>query len=548
MADERLQKVLARAGIASRRAAEELITKGRVKVDGRVIDQLGVRVDPRRAKIEVDGNRLMAEPLVYIVLHKPRGVMCTLSDPEGRPTVAELLKAVGVRVVPVGRLDFHTSGALLCTNDGDFANALAHPRNKAKKVYVAKVQGLVIDDQLENWRKSIEIDGRATAPAEVRRLRFEGDKTWLELTLREGRNRQVRRLGESTGSLVMRLARISHAGVTAEDLRPGQWRHLSLDELAALKQEFGVPVRVRAPGTEAWEVQVKANAKVPRVGVAKRGEKAPRERREASGERERSPRERTPSDEHKPRSAPARGTGSERRDYTIAERVPRGRAPEARSNARSEPRSATKARPERREARPDPRSNTRPDSRGMNSGRPNSRSDARPEPRGTARPDSRGASTARPDPRSNTRPDSRGMNSGRPNYRSDARPEPRSTARPDSRGASTARPDPRSNTRPDSRGMNSGRPNSRSDARPDSRSNARPDSRSNARPEPRSNARPEPRSNARPDSRGVSNGRAASRGGARAELQRPAAGARDATPQSSVNSRGARGSSRRRGT
>ena len=130
-----------------------------------------------------------------------------------------------------------------------FANALAHPRNKAKKVYVAKVQGLVIDEQLEEWRKSIEIDGRATAPAEVRRLRFEGDKTWLELTLREGRNRQVRRLGEATGSLVMRLARISHAGITAEDLRPGQWRHLSLDELVVLKRDFGVPHRVRAPGT-----------------------------------------------------------------------------------------------------------------------------------------------------------------------------------------------------------------------------------------------------------------------------------------------------------
>jgi len=290
MAEERLQKVLARAGIASRRAAEELIKKGRVKVDGRVVDELGVKVDARRAKIELDGNRLMAEPLVYLVLHKPRGVMCTLSDPEGRPTIAELLKPVGVRVVPVGRLDFHTSGALLCTNDGDFANALAHPSNKAKKVYVAKVQGLIQDEQLPAWQQSIEIDGRATAPAEVRRLRFEGDKTWLELTLREGRNRQVRRLGEATGSLVMRLARISHAGVTAEDLRPGQWRHLTLDELVNLKREFGVPKRVRTPGTEAWEIQVKSNARVPRGALANRaaheGRKSREHRNEATRPRE----------------------------------------------------------------------------------------------------------------------------------------------------------------------------------------------------------------------------------------------------------------------
>ncbi len=336
MAEERLQKVLARAGIASRRAAEELIVKGRVKVDGRVVETLGVRVDARRAKIEVDGNRLLAEPLAYVVLHKPRGVMCTLNDPEGRPTIAELLRAVGVRVVPVGRLDFHTSGALLCTNDGDFANALAHPRNKAKKVYVAKVQGLVQDDQLLEWRKSIEIDGRATAPAEVRRLRFEGDKTWLELTLREGRNRQVRRLGEATGSLVMRLARISHAGVTAEDLRPGQWRHLSLDELVALKREFGVPHRVRSPGTEAWEIQVKSNARVPRGPAAKRSTAEPRVRREGT-RREDMPRDEA-ANRSRPHPVPQRGAREERpgrgpqRD--VAPRGAREERPEARAMAR----------------------------------------------------------------------------------------------------------------------------------------------------------------------------------------------------------------------
>ena len=245
MTAERLQKILARAGIASRRAAEELISAGRVKVDGRVVTELGTRADPRRARVEVDGRRVMAEPLVYIALHKPRNVMCTLRDPEGRPTVIDYVKNVGVRLVPVGRLDFHTSGVLLLTNDGDFAEALMHPRRSVPKVYVAKVQGELDDHAIERWRQSIVIDGRATRPAEVKRLRWAEGKTWLELTLREGRNRQVRRLGEATGSEVMRLARVAYAGITVDGLRPGQWRHLGVDELVDLKRAYGVPKRVR---------------------------------------------------------------------------------------------------------------------------------------------------------------------------------------------------------------------------------------------------------------------------------------------------------------
>src|SRR5262245_19100257 len=170
MSDERLQKVLARAGVASRRAAEELIRDGRVKVDGRVVRELGVRVDPRRTRVDVDGRRIVAEPLVYVVLHKPRGVMCTLSDPEGRKTIADLLRGISVRLVPVGRLDYHTSGALLCTNDGEFAGRLLHPRGGVPKDYVAKVRGVLDEEALERWRESIEIEGRATQPAEVRLL------------------------------------------------------------------------------------------------------------------------------------------------------------------------------------------------------------------------------------------------------------------------------------------------------------------------------------------------------------------------------------------
>ncbi len=244
---ERLQKVLAQAGIASRRAAEEIILAGRVRVDGKIVRELGTQVDPRLSRVEVDGNKIVAEKLIYIVLHKPRGVVCTLSDPEGRPTILELLKDAGARVVPVGRLDFHTSGALICTNDGEFAQALAHPTKAVPKIYVAKVKGAVDDEALDRFSERIVIDGRPTQPAQVKRLRFEGDKTWLEITLREGRNRQVRKLGEATGFPVMRLARISHAGVTSEDLRPGQWRPLSVDELVELKRDYGVPKKVRAP-------------------------------------------------------------------------------------------------------------------------------------------------------------------------------------------------------------------------------------------------------------------------------------------------------------
>ena len=264
---ERLQKVLAQAGIASRRAAEQIILAGRVRVDGKIVRELGTQVDPRKNRVEVDGNTIVAEKLIYLVLHKPRGVVCTLSDPEGRPTIRDLLKDAGARVVPVGRLDFHTSGALLCTNDGEFAQALAHPKLEVPKVYVAKVMGAVDDDALERFSDQVVIDGRPTRPAQVKRLRFEGDKTWLEITLREGRNRQVRRLGEATGFPVMRLARISHAGVTSEDLRPGQWRPLSVDELVDIKKSYGVPKKVRPPEFVAAEKVSKGQRRPARPDI-----------------------------------------------------------------------------------------------------------------------------------------------------------------------------------------------------------------------------------------------------------------------------------------
>lgn len=284
MVGQRLQKILASAGIASRRKAESLIVAGRVTVDGRVVRELGTRADARKSRIEVDGKRIMPEHHVYLVFHKPRNVVSTMSDPEGRPTVAEYLRRVGVRVVPIGRLDFHTSGTLLLTNDGDFASGLLHPRKSSPKVYVVKVSGFVDDDAVDRFRQSIPIDGRMTRPAEVRRLRVEGDKTWLEIVLREGRNRQIHRLAEAAGFPVMRLVRESFAGITCEGLRPGHFRHLTAAELVRLQREYGVPRHVHAPPELPQR-----GGRVPRTAQGRRRTPGEQKTTGASIERRRGP-------------------------------------------------------------------------------------------------------------------------------------------------------------------------------------------------------------------------------------------------------------------
>ena len=264
MASVRLQKVLAHAGVSSRRAAEELMATGRVRVDGRVVTELGTKVDPRAARVEVDGQRVVRQSPVYVILHKPRGVVSTMSDPEGRSTVRDLLKDVSAaRVYPVGRLDFNTSGALLVTNDGDFSVALMHPRRAVPKTYVVKVQGVMEDRDVDHWRRGVNLEDGKTHPAKVKLLRYEGDKTWLELTITEGRNQQVRRMGETTGFRVMRLARLSFAGVNTEGLRPGDWRYLTADELSTLKKDYGVPKRVVSPPNPTVNTHAKSGPRPP---------------------------------------------------------------------------------------------------------------------------------------------------------------------------------------------------------------------------------------------------------------------------------------------
>ncbi|MEZ4224053.1 MAG: pseudouridine synthase [Polyangiaceae bacterium] len=362
----RLQRALASAGVASRRASEELIVAGRVRVDGRVVRELGSKVDPRRQRIEVDGQRIVADILVYIVLHKPRGMMCTLRDPEGRPTVRDAVRDLGLRVAPVGRLDFNTSGVLLLTNDGDFAAGLSHPRAGVPKVYLAKVQGRVDEATLDKLGGSIEIGDSATRGAQVRVVRREGDKTWLELVLREGKNRQVRRLVEHAGLGLMRLSRTAYAGIGVEGLAPGEWRTLTVDELRQLKQSFGVPQRVRPPTRALHEgVPEQGGRRVPRrapeASTPRRAPEAstPR-RREGAGVR-------APSRPGRPGhgSKPRRDAGPER-DERRANR-PTAKPQEAAGSARAErrpKRSSTSkpqaGRPTQGERRPKRSSKSKP--------------------------------------------------------------------------------------------------------------------------------------------------------------------------------------------
>jgi 23S rRNA pseudouridine2605 synthase len=248
---------LARAGVASRRHAETLITEGRVRVNGHIVSELGAKADLYKDRIEVDGKRLVAEQYVYYIYHKPRGVVSTLSDPEGRPSVKDTLARhpeIDARVFPVGRLDFATSGALLLTNDGDFMNGLLHPKTDVPKTYVLKVKGKMTPQDLDHWRNGIELSDGRTKPAQVKFDRHEDDKTWFYVTLTEGRNQQIRRMGEATGFMVMRLSRVSFAGITTEGLQPGGIRAITRDELFDLKKRYGVPKRLpHAPAEVAPE-------------------------------------------------------------------------------------------------------------------------------------------------------------------------------------------------------------------------------------------------------------------------------------------------------
>lgn len=242
----RLQRFLAQGGVASRRKAEQLIVDGKVQVNGRVVTELGTKVDPDRDKVFVGGKRVLAERHVYLLMHKPRGYVTTAHDPEGRPTVLELVERTRrERLYPVGRLDYNTDGVLLLTNDGDLAFALMHPKHGVAKTYHAKLEGAVSVEALDQLRHGVTLDdGAKTAPAEVAVVGQTGKHTWVEITLREGKNRQVHRMAEAVGHPVLKLSRVSYAGLTVENLRAGQWRALTDEEVAALRGATGARTTV----------------------------------------------------------------------------------------------------------------------------------------------------------------------------------------------------------------------------------------------------------------------------------------------------------------
>jgi 23S rRNA pseudouridine2605 synthase len=236
MAEERLQKIIANAGVTSRRKAEELILEGRVTVNGAVITELGSKADMEHDHIKVDGKLLHApKRRVYLALHKPRNYVTTMHDPERRPTVMDLIRGVKERVFPVGRLDYASEGLLLLTNDGELANVLTSAKSHVPKIYLVKVNGTLSSDQEEGFRTGVPLGGRRTAPAGLKLMR-RAENPWYEVRLIEGRTNQIRNMFKHFGLLVEKLKRIRIGPLDLGTLAPGEFRHLSPREIAEFRR------------------------------------------------------------------------------------------------------------------------------------------------------------------------------------------------------------------------------------------------------------------------------------------------------------------------
>ena len=231
--EERLQKYLAQCGVASRRKCEELILQGRVQINGVTVTELGTKINPEKDKIKFDGKDVkQSQKLVYILLNKPIGYVTTADDQFGRDTVLDLVK-VKERIVPVGRLDMYTSGALILTNDGDFVYKVTHPKHEIEKTYTVTIKGIVRNDEVEQLRSGVKIDNYITKPARVKILKTDTEKdiSRLEITIHEGKNRQVRKMCEAVGRKVLALHRSKIGGIGVKDIELGKWRYLTANEV-----------------------------------------------------------------------------------------------------------------------------------------------------------------------------------------------------------------------------------------------------------------------------------------------------------------------------
>ena len=232
----RLQKFIAECGIASRRSAEKMIESGRVYVNGELVDYMGCVIDPDCDVVEIDGRVIKQESKkYYIMLNKPKNYVTTVSDDLGRPTVLQLVSDINARIYPVGRLDFDTTGLLIMTNDGEFANILTHPRHVVNKAYIARIDKPLDEAQLQRLRSGIELDGNMTAPAKAENIKHPQKGYEVKITIHEGKNRQVRRMLDAVGANVMSLKRIAVGSLTLGNLPEGKWRRLSDAEINKLR-------------------------------------------------------------------------------------------------------------------------------------------------------------------------------------------------------------------------------------------------------------------------------------------------------------------------
>lgn len=229
--EERLQKILAKAGIASRRRAEQLICEGRIRVNGQVVNEMGCKADPSSDTITCDGKPIDLEQKMYVLLNKPAGYVTTLSDPQGRPVVSDLVANIPLRLFPVGRLDLETEGALLMTNDGELGNAILHPRFEVNKTYEATVTGSPAQDMLRLLEQGIEIEGIKTRPAAVRVLKRSMERTVVEIIIHEGKKRQVRKMFQAINHRVLHLKRTAYGDLRLGALPTGKYRALGLNDL-----------------------------------------------------------------------------------------------------------------------------------------------------------------------------------------------------------------------------------------------------------------------------------------------------------------------------